>query len=200
VDTRVYRLPAAFPGVLTVHFFSEDEWQDLDRVVVTVQKAPDQPSGTFTFTKGGTALDVNLEMPDPSDRHFRYRATRTWTDGRVEEEDWVQTDVPVVLVGRTSANKLVVDVSALGPELPEAGVRLIEVDLSYIDAPNQVRDIQKAVIGARADRFHWEVDLRDSNLRQYQYRVTVHRTSGDSQIGPWTTTSERLLAIPITTG
>jgi hypothetical protein len=106
----------------------------------------------------------------------------------------------VVLVGRTSANKLVVDVSALGPELPEAGVRLIEVDLSYIDAPNQVRDIQKAVIGARADRFHWEVDLRDSNLRQYQYRVTVHRTSGDSQIGPWTTTSERLLAIPITTG
>ena len=200
VDTRVYRLPAAFPGVLTVHFFSEDDWQDLDRVVVTVQKAPDQASGTFTFTKGGTALDVNLEMPDPSDRHFRHRSTRTWTDGRVEEEDWVQTDVPVVLVGRTSANKLVVDVSALGPELPEAGVRLIEVDLSYIDAPNQVRDIQKAVIGARADRFHWEVDLRDSNLRQYQYRVTVHRTSGDSQIGPWTTTSERLLAIPITTG
>ena len=169
-------------------------------MVVTLQKALDQASGTFTFTKGGMSLDVNLEMPDPSDRHFRYRSARTWSDGRVEDEDWVQTDVPVVLVGRTSANKLVVDVSALGPELPEAGVRLIEVDLSYIDAPNQVRDIQKAVIGARADRFHWEVDLRDSNLRQYQYRVTVHRTSGGSQIGPWTTTSERLLAIPITTG
>ena len=150
-ETRVFRLPSAFPGALTVHLFSEDDWSELDRVVVALQKAFDQPVGTFTFDKGGTALDVNLEMPDPSNRRYRYRIARTWSSGRVEEDDWVETDVPALIVGRVGANKLVVDVSAVGPELPEAGVRLIELDLSYIDATNQVRDIQKAVIGAQGE-------------------------------------------------
>lgn len=198
LDTRLYRLPAAFPGVLTVHLFADDDWKDLGRVVVSLQKSADQPASTFTFDKPGGVVDVNLPMPDPANRRYRYRTTRTWSSGLVEEDEWVETDVPALTVGRTAANKLVVDVSAIGPELPDVGVRLIEVDLSYVDAPNQVRDVRKAVIGARADRFHWEVGLKDPNRRQYEYRVTVYRTSGDSQVGRWTTTAERLLAIPIT--
>jgi hypothetical protein len=184
--------------VLTVHLFSDDDWRGLERVVISLQKTVDQPAQTFTFDKGGVALDVNIDMPDPSDRRFRYRVARTWNTGVVEEDDWVETDVPALVVGRVAANKLVVDVSAVGPELPDVGVRLIEVDLSYVDVTNQVRDIRKAVIGARADRFHWEVGLKDPNRRQYEYRVTIHRTSGASQIGRWTTTAERLLAIPVT--
>jgi hypothetical protein len=124
--------------------------------------------------------------------------TRSWSDGKVEEDNWVPSDVPVVLVGKTAANKLVVDVTPVGLELPQAGLRLIEVELSYIDVPNQVRDQKTAVIGSRADRFHWEVALQDPQRRAYEYRVTRHRSAGGPpDVGRWTTTAERLLVIPV---
>lgn len=197
-DTRVLRLPPPFPGSMTVSLMTDDDWSGLERVVVSLQKKADLPAGVFTFDKGGQVTDVKLDMPDPADRTFRYRVARTFGDGTVEEDDWVVTDVPVVLVGRVAATKLVVDVSTIGPELPTAGVRLIEVDLSYIDVGHRVRDVQKAVLAARVDRFRWEVAIADPNRRSYEYRVTVHRLSGASQIGPWTTTNERLLVVPVT--
>ncbi len=196
-ETRAVRLPPPFPGALTVQLLPDDDWSGLERVVVALQKAADLPAGSFTFTGSGAALAVNLDMPDPTDRTFRYRSTRTWSDGAVEEDDWLESDVPIVLVGRVAANKLVVDVTPVGPELPVAGVLLIEVELSYIDAENQVRDLRTAVLRARADRFRWEVALRDPKRRGYQYRITTHRTSGEQQVGPWTTSAERILPIPI---
>lgn len=198
VDTHLLRLPPPFPGSLTVTLIADDDWTDVQTVVVSLQKRGDQRAGVFTLDKPGQIVDVKLDMPDPADRAFRYRVARTWASGAVQEDDWVETDVPVVLVGRTAANKLVVDISTVGPELPTAGVRLIEVDLSYIDAEHQVRDIRKAVLAARADRFRWEVPIADVNRRSYEYRVIVHRLSGASDVGPWTTTSERLLVVPVT--
>jgi hypothetical protein len=95
---------------------------------------------------------------------------------------------------------LVVDVTPLGPELPSAGISLIEVQLEYVDAINQVLDNPTAIIRARADRYHWVVPLKNPNLRSYEYRVTVHRTSGATQTGPWTTSTDRILAIPVVAG
>jgi len=200
IDSRVVRLPPPFPGSLTVQLYADDDWTDLETVVVALQKQADGPSGTFRFDGPGKAAAISLDMPDPTDHTFRYKVARTWSSGAVEEDDWVTTDLPVVLVGRTAANKLIVDVTPVGPELPEAGILLIEVELSYIDAENQVRDEKTAVLRARADRFRWEVAIHDPQRRAYQYRTTVHRTSGATQVGPWTTATDRILAIPITKG
>jgi hypothetical protein len=180
-----------------VQFASEADWEGLEKVVVGL-KAADLPAAFFTFDGPSKMMAVNLDMPDPTQRRFRYRVARTWSSGSVEEDDWIETETPVVLVGRVSANKLLVDVVPVGPELPEAGVVLIEVDLSYIDAANQVRDIQKAVLRAKADRFRWEVQLKDPQRRRYDYQVTVHRTSGQTQMTPWRSSTERILAIPVT--
>ena len=137
-------------------------------------------------------------MPDPTDRKFRYRSTRAWSSGAVEEDDWVESDVSVVVVGRVAANMLVVDVTPIGPELPQAGIRLIEVELSYIDAENQVRDQQTFVISARNDRFRWQVPVKNPQWRVYEYRITTHRVTGaPPEVGRWTTTTERMLPIPI---
>lgn len=197
-ETRVVRLPPPFPGSQTVTLIADGDWHDLQRVVVSVQKSTEAPAGVFTFDRANQVIDVRLDMPDPANRRFRYRVTRTWDDGLIEEDDWVDTDVPVVLVGRVAAHKLVVDVSMIGPELPTAGIRLIEVDLSYIDVEHQIRHIQKAVLVARTDRFHWDVAIADPNRRSYEYRVTVHRLSGATEAGPWITTTERLLVVPVT--
>src|SRR5262249_42443787 len=145
---------------MTVQLLADD-FRDLAQVTAAVQKRADAPTGTYTLDKPGAMVPVALALPDPADRSFRYRVVRTFTDGKVEEDDWVQTDVPVVLLGRVAANKLVVELTPLGPELPEAGIVLIEVELSYIDAENLVRAADTLVIRARADRPRWEVAIKD---------------------------------------
>jgi len=197
-ETRVVRLPPPFPGSFTVFLAADDDWTGLDRVVVTLQKDAAQPTGTFAFDHAGQSAAVSLDLPDPTDRRFRYRMTRTWETGEVEEDDWVETDVPLVAVGRVAANKLVVDVTPVGPELPAAGILLIEVELSYLDPAHQLRDQRTAVIRAKSDRFHWEVALADPNRREYEYRITTYRTSGDKTVGQWTTGSGRILPVPVT--
>ncbi len=91
-----------------------------------------------------------------------------------------------------------VELTPLGPELPTAGVVIIEVELLYVDVANELRAQHTALIRARADRPRWEVALKDPLARSYEYRVTVHRTSGAKKVGPWTRSSARILPIPVT--
>ena len=200
VETRVVRLPPAFPATMAVQVFSDDDWSGLDKVVATLQKNPDSQAATFLFDKPGMAVAVDLDLPDPVDRSYRYKVARTLEDGTEKEDDWQTTDRSVLLVGRVASDMLVVDVQPVGPELPQAGIYMIEVQLQYLDAANQILNNPTAIIRALADRYHWVVPIKNPNLTSYEYRVTTHRTSGATQIGPWTTTSDRILAIPITAG
>jgi hypothetical protein len=198
VDSEIMRLPAAFPGVLTVQIVSDDDWNGLDRIAIAIQKRADSATGTYIFDKPGDIVAVNLDMPDPADRTFRYRMTRTLSTGVEEADDWMETDVAVVVAGKTSPNRLIVDVTPVGAELPQAGIRMIEVELSYIDALHEVRDQKTLVIAAKADHPRWEVAIQDPKLRGYDYRLTVYRMSGGPpQVGHWTTTTDRILAVPI---
>jgi hypothetical protein len=198
LESEIVRIPPAFPGFMTVQLLSDDDWTGLERVIVAIQKGQDSQTGTFIFDKPAQAQAVSLEMPDPTDRKFRYRMTRSWSSGEVEEDNWVESDVTLVVIGKTAANMLVVDVTPIGTELPQAGIRLIEVELSYIDAENQVRDEETFVIGSRNDRFRWEVPIHDLKRRAYEYRIKTHRiTGGPPEISPWTTTTERILPVPI---
>ena len=198
-DSEVLLLTPAFPGFLTVQLISEGDWTGLDRVVITLQKDPDSAAGTFVFDQTGKVVAVNLEMPDPTNRSFRYRMIRTLSTGVEEADDWVSTDVAVVVVGKTAANRLLVDLTPIGPELAEAGIRMIEVELSYVDAEHQIREQKNLVIAARADRPQWDIAIKDPQRRSYEYRLTFYRLAGGPPaVGHWTTSTDRLLAIPIT--
>jgi len=199
VDTEILRLPQAFPGVLTVQVIADDDWSDLDRVTMAIQKNADSAAGTFVFDKPGKMVTVNLDMPDPTDRTFRYRVTRTFSSGVEESDDWNVTDTAVVVVGKVAANRLVVDISPVGPELTQAGIRLIQVELSYVDVENQVREQATMLIAAKADKPKWDIAIKNPQKRSYDYRITAFRLAdGAAQAGHWTTTVERILAVPIT--
>ena len=198
IDSEILLLPAAFPGFLTVQLISDDDWTGLDRVLITLQKDPDSAAGTFLFDQPGKVVAVNLEMPDPTNRSFRYRTTRTLSTGVEEADEWITTDIAVVVVGNTAANRLRVDLNPVGPELPEAGIRMIEVELSYLDPENQIREQKNLVIAARADRPQWDIAIHDPQRRTYEYRLTFYRlTGGPPLVGHWTTSTDRLLVIPI---
>ena len=195
-DTRIFVVPPAYAGAQTIRLISDDDWTGLSRVLVTVQKGSG-PAGMFEFNKPGTIAAVNLDLPDPADRKFRYRVSRILSSGETQDDDWIETDQSVVIVGLVAANQLVVDITPVGVEPPAAGVALIEVDMSYIDADHQFRQNDTFPIRALADHFRWTVALRDPLMRSYKYRVTTHRATGATSIGPWTTTTERLLVVPV---
>ena len=200
VDSSQVVLPTAFPGVLTVQLIATEDWaaDGVQRAAVALQRRENDPTLTVLLDAPGAVAAANLDLPDPTDRGYRYRTTRTLTGGGVQDDGWVRTDRPVLLVGAVAGNLLVVDVTPVGPELPIAGVLLIEVELSYLDPVNQVRDQQKKIIKALADRPRWEVPIADPTNRGYEYRITVHRTSGQATTGRWTPSTDRLLVVPVT--
>ncbi|MCA9652498.1 MAG: hypothetical protein KC501_21460 [Myxococcales bacterium] len=197
LDTTILRIPPPFAGAFTVRLVSAEDWSELDRLLVSVSKVEDGPGHNLIFDGPGQLRAVALDMPDPTDRSFVYRVKRFWSDGREEEDEPVHTDVAMVMVGGTPANRLVVDFEPLGSELPVAGIHLIQIDLQYVDVPNRLRHSDQLEIRALADRPRWSVELADPTHREYEYRITTYRSSGETQVGPWTKTSERLVVVPI---
>jgi hypothetical protein len=198
VESSVVRVPPAYVDALTVQLVSEQDWGEVERIAVALQRVGSDRTGTVVLDQPGASAVVNLDLPDPVDRRFRYRTSRMLRGGILDEDDWMETDVPVVLVGRTAANLLAVELTPVGSELSTAGVLLIEVELLYVDAVNQIRASDTKVVRALADRPRWDVVLADPTQRTYEYRITVHRTSGSSLVGPWTKSTDRILVVPIT--
>jgi hypothetical protein len=147
--------------------------------------------------RGGEVQAIALDLTDPLDRRYRYRVTRERLDGTDEDAGWRESDRPLLLVAAYEGRTLVVEVRALGPELPAAGLHLIEVELRYLDTTNLVRAVETALIRARSDAFRWEVPLADVTKRAYEYRVRRHRLLGGADETPWMTTDDRLLVVPI---
>ena len=199
VDTTQVVVPPAYEAVQSVQVVGSGDWSGdgVVRAVVALQRQESDRAVTVVLDDASGVAAASLDLPDPTDRRYRYRVTRTGRGGEVVEDDWQTTDAPVLLVGGTGADLLLVDVTPVGPELPIAGVLLIEVDLSYVDAAHQVRDQQTVVIRALADRPRWRVPLADHGRRDYEYRVTTHHTSGAVTTGPWTDSTDRVLAVPV---
>ena len=195
-ETRVFRLPNPFAGSMTVQIVTDETWKDLTRVVVAIQKDVSTPVRTFAFDAPGTAA-VALDLPDPTDRTYRYQVSRV-VGGITQDDPWLVSDAPLVAAGRASASELVVDVEPVGLELPAAGLRLVQVDLLYVDVAHQVRAEHTHVIAAKADSYRWEVALADPSLRSYQYRITKQLLRGDSLSGGWVDSSDPILPVALT--
>jgi hypothetical protein len=200
VDSRAVVLPPAFPDALSVSLVATEDWalDGVQRIAVALQRGPDQPTLTVLLDRPGAGATANLDLPDPADRRYRYRSSRTFADGTVQDDPWVTTDRPVLLVGGSAGSQLVVDLVPVGPELPIAGLLLIEVEVRYLDVANRVRAEQTFVLRALADRPRWQVPILDPSRRTYEYRITVHPAAGPVAVGRWTTATDRLLVVPVT--
>jgi hypothetical protein len=169
--------------------------------MVGVELAPREGEAVATLSFDGPdqLQAVRLEVPDPDERRYRYRTTKTLESGAVETSGWLEADVAVLFVGQHSAFERRLELLLVGPELPQAGVRLVEVDLEYLDPPNQVRHTEKAVLAAVNQRFTWSVPIADPTVRTVVYVVTLHMMDGRTVRRPRTPTDERLVPILILT-
>jgi len=192
----VLRVPPAFPGEQLVTLFAEGDWEGLERLVVTLQKSPDLPGGTFTFERAGSSVTVALPLPDPTDRRWRYRVLRT-VDGVDEEEDWRETDRPAISLGRYSQDVLAVSVEPLGPSFSSVGIHSVQVELRYFDPTHGIREETSLVLRSNVDRQTWKVALADPTVRTWQAQISTFYTSGVTRLVPWRDQEGTMLVIPI---
>jgi hypothetical protein len=195
VTTRVVPLP---PPLLfrTVNVVTDAEWGELATVAVDIE-GPTGAVRTLSFDAPQQSRTVRIEYSAGQQLTYRYRLTRTFAGGRVERDEWATADASVLLLGAHSAFERIVELTCVGPELPLAGVRLIEVDLSYLDPANQIRHENKLVIKSVNDRPTWRISLADAGLRTVSYRITEHLLSGGQVARPTQKTTERIVPIPI---
>lgn len=192
----VLRVPPASPGEQLVTLYAEGDWEGLERLVVTLEKSPELPGGTFTFDRSGTSVTVALPLPDPANRSWRYRVLRT-VDGVDEEEDWRVTDRPALSLGRYSQDVLAVTVEPLGPGFSSVGVHSVQVELRYFDPQNGIREETTLVLRSNVDRQTWKVALADPTSRLYQAQITTWYTNGQTRVIPWRDQTGPLLVVPI---
>lgn len=195
-DTALCRLPDPFVGTITVQVVTDAVWTDLTHLDVAIQKDTSSPTKTFAFTAPASAA-VALDQLDPTDRTYRYKVSRV-VGGLTTEDPWLVSDLPLLQAGVATAGELVVDVEPIGPELPTAGLRVVQVDLLYVDAAHQLRAEHTHVISAKSDSYHWLVALTDPTLRSYQYRITKTLLVGGEVSTGWLDSSDPLLTVALT--
>ena len=198
VTTDVLPLPAPVTW-RTIRIISDPQWGELSQVSAILQVKPDGPTASVSFDGPQQSHAIRLDFGDDDERRYRFRTTRVFSGGRVEEDEWAEADVSTLMLGATSPFELVVELMPVGQELPQANVRLIEVKLLYLDPENQVRHEGHALLHSLAERFVWRVPLVDPSRREYEYRVIIHVLTGGEIKRPRQTTSERLIPIAVTT-
>lgn len=185
----------------TVDLVAEADWSDLDAVTVTLEPLPDGDAVVVRVDKAGAARgephSARLTTRSGTGRRYRYRTTRTWADGRVEEDIAAESDLPLLLVGKVAANVLQVEFRPLGPELPQAGLRAVQIEVLYLDVPNLLRVEDTHLVRALADRWTLTIPLADPSARAFEYRLTWFRLDGTQQTDSWVRTTERLVPVPI---
>lgn len=197
VDSQIVRLASPFMDKLTIQVLSDSDWSNLNKVVVGLRKEDGIKTGSIIFDKPDDFRAVSLEMPDPTNRKYRYKVERHFKDGRVETDDWHTTEMTALVVGEVSANILIVDIMPLGIEPPQAGINIIQVELQYLDVPNQVRHQKTHVIRSLANTFRWKVVIKNPELREYEYRLTTQKLNGETVVGRWIKQSDKILPIVI---
>jgi len=135
----------------------------------------------------------SLKLADPELRRYRYRQTLIFQDGNVMETDWQRSDKSTLVVGKTFAMKMEVNVAMFGEAFAENNLARVLVNLRYQDEENGVLKEDTATFSSLGDRYTWYVELKDPAKREYSYDVVYEMQDGfEHSSGPFTARSSEL--------
>jgi len=182
-----------FPSRLNVRVVVAGNLSEISSLFVDLEYQ-DEENGIFEF--GNLFFgEENLRMPqmwsvklgDPTRRQYRYRQTIIFKNGNVMETEWTDSEKPTLVVGRTYALRMQVQVVPFGPSFAESNLAKMVLDLRYEDEANQVRKEDTAVFTSLRDSFTWQVEMKDPARRQYSYAVRYELRDGfQVNSGPFT--------------
>lgn len=136
----------------------------------------------------------SVKLANPELRRYRYRQTLIFKDGNVMETDWQYSDKSTLVVGKTFAMKMEVNVSLFGEPFSENSLAKILVNLRYQDDENGVTKEDTATFSSLGDKYTWFVELKDAAKREYSYDVVYELQDGfEYSAGPFTAHGSELL-------
>jgi hypothetical protein len=107
-----------------------------------------------------------------------------WTDGKDD----------LLILGMKAADVLQVQVAWLIP-LPVGDLIAAKVDLEYVDRDNQLTWTKSELIRqGHPGTFTWAVPIKDASKRDFRYKVTEFRATGQKEL-PWQPWSDLLLVL-----
>ena len=119
-----------------------------------------------------------MKLADPEKRQYSYRQTLIFKDGMVMETEWLKSNRTTLVVGKTYAMRLEVNVIPFGPAFSENNLSRLLVNLKYNDEESGVLKEDTAVFTSLGDRFNWQIGLKDPAKRRYTYSITYELKDG----------------------
>ncbi len=135
-----------------------------------------------------------VRLEDPNQRNWRYQATLIKNSGDIDNIPWTDGKNEQLILGVQAVDVIPVEITWLLVP-PAADLMAVKIDLLYEDAPNEVRwDRSELIRQGHTGMFTWSIPIKDASHRNYRYRVTEFRASGQRQ-GPWLESDEEKLVL-----
>jgi len=119
-----------------------------------------------------------LPLWDQAPKGFKYRTTLIYKDSHSDQAEWkTASDSQTIIVGEIIADYLTVDF--ITDLIDFTTIRLVKLNLHYVDAANQIDAIEDVVFtAAKKTAPAWKLPIKNKALKQYTYKVTYYKTDG----------------------
>lgn len=119
-----------------------------------------------------------VKLANPEKRDYRYRQTIIFQNGTVMETDWTRSERTTLVVGKTYAMRMEVNVAPYGPAFADSRLARMLVNLRYEDAENEVLKEDTAVFTRLEESYGWLVELKDPARREFSYEIVYELMDG----------------------
>ena len=94
------------------------------------------------------------------------------------ETDWVRSERTTLVVGKTYAMRMEVNVAPYGPTFADSRLARMLVNLRYEDSENEILKEDTAVFTRLEESYGWRVELKDPAKRDYNYEIVYELMDG----------------------
>jgi hypothetical protein len=155
-------------------------------------------SGSLTVNQDNVndELEWVFHRVNPTADRYRYRQVLVDTDGVITRTGWIQADENTLLIGKIYAAQWKVRPEVSGGPLASVGLEKIVVTIRYDDDQHNYHEESAQTFTAPGVGAPLILELRDPDLRRYQYTVRYVRTDGfEHKVGP-SSGSDTFLTVP----
>ncbi len=148
---------------------------------------------SFNVTPGAPPQFWRVRVDDPKDRSYTYQLTHHLKDGSTKQLAPVTTQATALPVNDPFDKALEID---FVPMLNPAVTRMVFIDVHYVDAKNSYERQERLTLqGNTTAVTHLRIALLDPTKTTYSYRLTFVGTNSQMKEGPFTDTTETLIAV-----
>jgi len=188
-----------FPDALTVTIVPAGDFSKIQRMMIELTYDDAQNNihqeQTVTFTSLNDMKVWSPHIQNRMKRDYSYAAIVQYKDGTVKQFPPVPTSDTLLFVGDIYKRTFKLDISLTGRPFNETGLNKIVINLTYVDAANQINLAKEVVLSSINDTYEWSFAMMDPNADSYTYQVTYYSADGFKQRQPAQSSNKTVLQL-----